>query len=253
MQLVLSNNRVIAHGENFLAMGGTVINTATGAKYENATVAECDGCPSDIDSVGYEYHAGVFKPCAPFGKGNNNGYFMEVCETCATPRSSGIPIKKGIKLENLNEEVTAEALVTTGIKLEHLHSEVTAEALGAFDSKLLWTNASPTSNFAAQTISLSLTKYARLKILFINCYADGQPKYIITEITKKNVYFTLIAPYGSGSESELGSYDYEEEIATRKCKFTNTGVVFGNAYRLGSSGAINSLCIPYQIIGYEHL
>lgn len=93
MQLVLSKNRIIAHGENFLSMGGVVINTETGAKYENATVAECEGCPSDIDKVGYEYHAGVFVPCAPFGVGNNNGYFMEVCKDCATPRNSGLPIK----------------------------------------------------------------------------------------------------------------------------------------------------------------
>ena len=94
MQLVLSKNRIIAHGENFLAMGGVVINTETGARYENATIAECEGgCPSDINEVGYEYHAGVFVPCAPYGKGNNNGYFMEVCETCATPRNSGLPIK----------------------------------------------------------------------------------------------------------------------------------------------------------------
>lgn len=93
MQLVLSNNRIIAHGENFLSMGGVVINTATGARYENATIAECNGCPSDIDKVGYEYHAGVFVPCAPFGMGNNNGYIMEVCTDCATPRNSGIPIK----------------------------------------------------------------------------------------------------------------------------------------------------------------
>ena len=100
MQLVLSNNRIIAHGENFLAMGGVVINNETGAKFENATVAECEGCPSDIDKVGYEYHAGVFVPCAPFGMGDNNGYVMEVCEDCATPRNSGIPIKE-IKWQKL--------------------------------------------------------------------------------------------------------------------------------------------------------
>lgn len=245
MQLVLSNNRVIAHGENFLAMGGTVINTATGAKYENATVAECDGCPSDIDSVGYEYHAGVFKPCAPFGKGNNNGYFMEVCETCATPRSSGIPIKKGIKLENLNEEVTAEALVTTGIKLEHLHSEVTAEALGAFDSKLLWTNASPTSNFAAQTISLSLTKYARIKVIVRANTADDINN--VQEIVSKNIPFQIIAPNGEGT------YGWEEDNVRRLCIFTNTGITFGDCYADGLGATENGRCIPYKIIGYEHL
>lgn len=94
MQLVLSNNRIVAHGENFFALGGVVINIETGAKYDNATIAECEGgCPSDINEVGYEYRDGVFVPCAPFGKGDNNGNVMEVCTSCATPRNSGIPIK----------------------------------------------------------------------------------------------------------------------------------------------------------------
>lgn len=103
MQLVLSNNRIIAHGENFLSMGGVVINTETGAKYENATVAECENCPSDIGQVGYEYHAGVFVPCAPFGMGNKKGYVMEVCTECATPRNSGIKIKDLSAWETLAE------------------------------------------------------------------------------------------------------------------------------------------------------
>lgn len=127
MQLVLSNNRIIAHGENFIAMGGVVINTETGAKYENATVAECEGgCPSDIDKVGYEYHAGEFVPCAPFGTGLNGNY-MIACDECATPRNSGIPIKNGLKRENL--------------LTEDFYS-------------LLWENASPTSDFLGQTITL---------------------------------------------------------------------------------------------------
>ena len=90
MQLVLSNNRILAHGENFLAMGGVVINTETGAKYENATIAECSGCPSDIGVVGYEYHAGRFVPCAPFGKGTGN--IAVYCNDCKTPRDSGMHI-----------------------------------------------------------------------------------------------------------------------------------------------------------------
>lgn len=136
MQLVLSNNRVIAHGENFLSVGGVVINTETGARFENATVAECNGCPSDIDKVGYEYHAGEFVPCAPFSKGNNNGYFMEVCENCAVPRSSGIPIKNGLKLVNLDK------------------NDVTAHALGGMSATLLWENDSPADAFEAQLVEL---------------------------------------------------------------------------------------------------
>ena len=90
MQLVLIKNRVVAHGENFLSMGGVVINTETGAKYENATIAECEGCPSDIGIVGYEYHAGEFVPCAPFGKGRGN--VAVYCDECKAPRDSGIHI-----------------------------------------------------------------------------------------------------------------------------------------------------------------
>lgn len=145
MQLVLSNNRVVAHGENFLSMGGVVINTETGEKHENATIAECDGCPSDIDKVGYEYRAGVFVPCAPFGVGNNNGYFMEVCEHCATPRSSGIPIKNGLKLENLDLNSVQIAVYP-----------------------VVWEN-SNLSRFDASTVSVERTSY----VSFIVEFADG--------------------------------------------------------------------------------
>ena len=64
-QLVLSGNRVIAHGEDcFMCMGGTVVCRKTGRKFDNATVATYTcACPSDIDEVGYEYRAGEFVPC----------------------------------------------------------------------------------------------------------------------------------------------------------------------------------------------
>lgn len=89
MQIVLSGNRVIAHGEDrFLCMGGTVICEDTGKAYPNATIAEVDSVPADIDTVGYEYHAGVFVPCAPYGKGGGN--LMVACEECGTPKSNPI-------------------------------------------------------------------------------------------------------------------------------------------------------------------
>lgn len=89
MQLVLINKRIVAHGEGFIAMGGVVINTGTGKKYEHATIAECSGCPSDIDKVGYEYHAGTFVPCAPYGIGQGN--VAVLCnEDCKSIKDSGI-------------------------------------------------------------------------------------------------------------------------------------------------------------------
>lgn len=91
MQLVLINNRIVAHGEDFFAMGGVVINTETGKKYEHATIAECSGCPSDIDTVGYEYHAGTFIPCAPYGRGKGN--VAVLCDKdCKSIKDSGVSI-----------------------------------------------------------------------------------------------------------------------------------------------------------------
>lgn len=135
MQLVLKNNRVVAHGENFISLSGVVINTETGAKYDNATIAECENCPSDINEVGYEYHSGVFVPCAPYGRGDNKGCFMEVCTSCATPRNSGIPVIGGLSRENLN----------------------------IFPK--IWENASIGSAFNAQAITVS-TEYAAYIIKF---------------------------------------------------------------------------------------
>lgn len=90
MQLVLCKNRVVAYGEScFLAMGGTVICEETGKTYSNATIAECENIPCDIDRVGYEYHAGVFVPCAPFVANDDEGYIMVACKECATPKNSG--------------------------------------------------------------------------------------------------------------------------------------------------------------------
>lgn len=91
-QIVISGNRILAHGEDcFLAMGGTVICPDTGRVYQNATVATVDALPSDIDSVGYEYHAGEFIPCAPYGIGSGN--LAVFCgEDCKALKDSGIPI-----------------------------------------------------------------------------------------------------------------------------------------------------------------
>lgn len=110
MQLVLINNRVITHGENFLSLGGVVINTKTGAKYENATIAECDSCPSDIDKAGYEYHAGVFVPCAPYGKGNGN--VAVLCDRdCKSIKDSGIHLNSIGRVETLTYEGTGATYV----------------------------------------------------------------------------------------------------------------------------------------------
>lgn len=93
IQLVVSGNRIVAHGEDcFLSMGGTVVCTEPERVFQNATVVFHDGAiPSDIDTVGYEYHDGEFVPCAPFGKGTGN--IAVLCgDTCKSIKDSGISV-----------------------------------------------------------------------------------------------------------------------------------------------------------------
>lgn len=173
MQLVLSNNRVIAHGENFIAMGGTVINTVTGVKYENATIAECEGCPSDIDSVGYEYHAGQFKPCAPYGKGSGN--IAVLCDKdCKAIKDSGISI----------------------MTLFGLLSPLT----------LLWENASPSSSFSSQTITLSSSDWDFLMLYHYNGVEILPPN--------KTIYLTTSPNGVNYSDNDI--YFYTDKITTTK-------------------------------------
>ena len=236
MQLVLSKNRVVAHGENFLAMGGVVINTETGAKYENATIAECDGCPSDIDKVGYEYHAGVFVPCAPYGKGDNNGYFMEVCETCATPRNSGIPIKGGIKYENLDV------------------ADIIANGLGKTNITLLWSNEATSADFEAQTITLTSGDYEFLIVLGEGRQQSGanaiQGSYICSIVHKDGGYFG--GTYRVLSSNYTAPTTMPEFRCWREVTPSGVNVTFGNGYGSDIDSSYtesSSYCKPLKIYG----
>lgn len=111
MQIVLSNNRVIAHGGNYMAFDGVVINTETGERYERATVAECDNCPSDIDTVGYEYHAGTFVPCAPYGIGDGN--VVVACnKDCKALKDSGVPFGRMAQIVTKQYTGNGDGLLT---------------------------------------------------------------------------------------------------------------------------------------------
>lgn len=91
-QIVISGNRILAHGEDcFVTMGGVVICPDTGRIFQNSTIVTVDEVPADIDTAGYEYHAGKFVPCAPYGVGNGN--IAVLCpDSCKALKDSGIPL-----------------------------------------------------------------------------------------------------------------------------------------------------------------
>lgn len=137
MQLVVSGNRILAHGEDcFLAMGGTVICTKTGRVFQNATVVtDCENCPADIDEVGYEYHAGEFVPCAPYGVHGIDGHIMVSCGDCATPKRSKYKLSELAKIEVGSYVGSGAALAT--LDFERAPSTVLIVGGGSYGYKAL--------------------------------------------------------------------------------------------------------------------
>ena len=219
MQLVLCNNRVLAHGENFISVGGVVINTKTGAKYENATVAECNGCPSDIGQVGYEYHAGVFVPCAPYGKATD-GEILIACDECATPRKSGVRIS------------------------------------GITQIKLLWENAAGERvEFSPQTITLASDDYTFLLIEAVGSYRDNPIyyySYLTSIISKKGGFI-----YGLIAARDYYTNDVSGAPTNIVCRYAlpdGDKVKFGNGYTGYSTEELstkNECCKPMKIYGVK--
>lgn len=216
MQLVLSGNRIVAHGENFLSMGGVVINTETGAKYEGATIAECENCPSDIGQVGYEYHAGAFVPCAPFGKGT--GTVAVYCDDCKTPRDSGIHI----------EDVARKII-------------------------LLWENATPVSNFDAQTVTLLNSDWDFLLIQPVN----GATTIVTKTVAAPSGFLTS---YVGSSQLIESFYDTNYfQSAVRDVSAEGNTVEFSAAAAfvmystdsIDNKGTSNGRCVPYKIYGVK--
>lgn len=120
MQLVLSGKNIVAYGEGFLAMGGTVINPDTGAVHQNATIVECENCPADLGKVGYEYHAGEFVPCGPFGEGDGN--IAVWCDECKAPRDSGLSMAEFRKIYHTTYQGVGSGVcsVTCGFRPKHI-------------------------------------------------------------------------------------------------------------------------------------
>lgn len=112
---------------------------------------------------------------------------------------------------------------------------------------LLWTNKSPSSDFAAQTVPLSLSPYKAIEITPYNANSDTFP----TTRIKVGKATCLLAGYHQGGSS-TNSY-----LRFRTASTPNTnGVIFGDAsysYHDGGAGAANSYMKPYQIYGIKEV
>ena len=110
--------------------------------------------------------------------------------------------------------------------------------------KLLWTNASPSSDFATQTISIDLSNYKQIEV--------------IMRVRSNNLTTTSnIIDVNAGEKGE-NICMFSGKVANRIYIITSDkqGIFFdyacvANTY--GSDGPDNAWCIPYKIYGIKNI
>lgn len=106
--------------------------------------------------------------------------------------------------------------------------------------KLLWTNPSPTSSFAAQTISLDLSDYDAIEIIIRSDTANTYTLApIVTEVGKGGIAFNSTA-YNSG-----------RQFTTTTSGITFTAATYYSSYGNWSTTSTNAL-IPVYIYGIKY-
>lgn len=134
----------------------------------------------------------------------------------------------------------APGSAATYARRDHIHAMPSAEQVGAMSTwELLWTNASPGSAFADQTISIDLSGYDQIQIWFRPEASDPDK-------------FFAFAKVGSSIRMAFPRYTIER----RKVNVTTTGVQFYPAYYLTTYGGsseslLNTYMVPVRIYGIK--
>ena len=102
---------------------------------------------------------------------------------------------------------------------------------------LLWTNSSPGSSFAAQTISVSLSSYDLYRIVY-------------RFSTSEAIFQSVTAPTGYSANLTINAQSYNR-TGGRIATYSSTGLAFGNANYNGSTSGSNTYCIPCYIYGIK--
>lgn len=118
-------------------------------------------------------------------------------------------------------------------------------AINNIKGQILWTNPHPTSNFAAQSITLSSSNYDIYEVIY-SSEASGSLSGVLNTSRSIKGYGTVletINPAGSLTPIRVRNVNY---VSDTSLSFS-TGYS-SNAYPLPSD---NSKCIPLYVIGYK--
>ena len=120
---------------------------------------------------------------------------------------------------------------------------------GAQVKTLLWTNASPTSGFEAQTVSLALSGYDEVEIEY--CYGSNYTQTGETGVFKKGYTQQYMTCHGDIKTNNTGFY-----LSQRLVTVTASGITFGKGMYKNVSAAAkgaegNTYCVPLKIYGIK--
>lgn len=159
---------------------------------------------------------------------NYNGYVIDA-QGNATPISDPHALQRGESVERA--DVAANAEMLGGM----LPSEFAKAREGGIAMELLWENASPDSAFVAQTLSIDLSGYQMIGLVFKWTKTWGYQPMAIMEKGSGQRY---ISGAGMGGT-----------VSRQITEISDTKIVFGTAY--ANAGENTSTCIPVKIYGIK--
>lgn len=154
-------------------------------------------------------------------------------------------------VETFNANQTTDTTLTLGnlafYNGDTLASGVDPVSIG-IDMDLLWTNATPTASFSAQTISLDLSGYT---MVMISVFIANSTALASSNSPKVNLFGRI------GDTIGMEPAPYNSTFRRRDATIFASGVSFSdgryyNSYNDGNNGAVQNVqVIPYQIYGIK--
>lgn len=146
-------------------------------------------------------------------------------------------------LIDLTEDTATADDVLNG-KTFHLKNGVRATGNASFniDMDLLWTNASPTSAFGAQTLNIDLSNY---KLIMVEASGTGYQN-----VNNDKYRSTFIIRVNSGKNSILQIPSNADVWGTRTYTVTSSRITVTEGTYVGQ-GSNNYACVPQVIYGIK--